>query len=179
MKGKNVLTVLVRNRAGVLARVSSLFGRRGYNIESLTVSATDDPRISRMTVVVLDSEKILDQIINQTLKLEDTVDAFVMPLGRGLYRELLLIKLWADDKTRGPIREISEIYGGQIIDLSVDTMVIELTGTPEKIDAFMEVIGQYDIVEMSRTGATALERGRIDPERADRIRRALDPDLDD
>ena len=159
MYSKHVLTIKVQNNAGVLARVSSLFGRRGYNIESLTVSATNEPAISRMTVVVMGDEEILEQIIYQTAKLVETLEVYELPQGQALYRELLLIKVEAYEATRGPVREICEIYGAQIVDLSPRTMVIELTGTPHKIDAFMEVIAEYPIVEMCRTGATALERG--------------------
>jgi acetolactate synthase-1/3 small subunit len=159
MNEKHVLTVTVRNNAGVLARVASMFGRRGYNIESLTVSATHDPSISRMTVVVMGDEDILQQIIHQTAKLEEALEVYALPQGRSLYRELLLIKVASDDSNRTAIREICDIYGAQIVDLSVGAMVIELTGTPQKIDAFMEVISQHHILEMCRTGATAMERG--------------------
>ncbi|MEG2174213.1 MAG: acetolactate synthase small subunit [Oscillospiraceae bacterium] len=159
MKEQQVLTVMVKNHAGVLARVSSLFGQRGYNIESLTVSATDDPLISRMTVVVEGDEDTMRQVIQQTAKLQETIDVYLLPQGKSLYRELLLIKLEANDQTRSAIHEVCDIYGAQIIDLSVSTMVIELTGTPQKLDAFMEVIRRYPIVEICRTGATALERG--------------------
>ena len=159
MKDKHVLTVMVKNNAGVLARVASLFGRRGYNIESLTVSATHEPTISRMTVVVMGDEDVLQQIIHQTAKLEETLDVYALPQAKSLYRELLLIKVASDDSNRTAIREVCDIYGAQIVDLSVGAMVIELTGTPQKIDAFMEVVGQHDILEMCRTGATAMERG--------------------
>ena len=159
MRGKHVLTVQVQNNTGVLARVSSLFGRRGYNIESLTVSATNDPLVSRMTVVLMGDEDTLQQIINQTAKLEEILDVEALSQGKSLYRELLLVKVEANETTRSAVREICDIYGAQIIDLSVYTMVAELTGTPEKVDAFMEVIQQYPIVEVVRTGAAALERG--------------------
>jgi acetolactate synthase-1/3 small subunit len=159
MKETHVLTIMVKNNAGVLARVASLFGRRGYNIESLSVSATNEISTSRMTVVVKGDESILQQIILQTEKLEEVINVYELAQEKSLYRELLLIKVFVDEKTRSSIREISEIYGAKIIDLSINTMVVELTGTPQKIDAFMEVLGQYRIVEMCRTGATALERG--------------------
>ena len=159
MQDKHVITVKVKNNAGVLARVASLFRRRGYNIESLTVSATDDPSISRMTVVVKGDEDILAQIIHQTAKLEESLAVYALDPARSLYRELLLIKLSCGDATRAPLREICDIYGAKIIDLSVSAMVVELTGTPHKIDAFIEILSQYPILEMCRTGATAMERG--------------------
>ncbi len=156
---KHVVTIKVQNNAGVLARVASLFGRRGYNIESLTVSATHDPKISRMTVVVMGDEDILAQIIHQTAKLEETLAVYALDSAKSLYRELLLIKLSCNDATRTPIREICDIYGAQIVDLAVSSAVVELTGTPHKIDAFIEILSQYPILEMCRTGATAMERG--------------------
>ncbi|MCZ9313027.1 MAG: acetolactate synthase small subunit [Methanocorpusculum sp.] len=159
MEKKEVLSVLVDNHSGVLARVSSLFGRRGYNIDSLTVSATNDPHISRITIVVSGDETIIRQIISQTRKLVETRDIFALNENRSLLRELLLVKLAANESKRSAIREVAEIYGAAIVDLSVDSMIVELTGAPTKIDAFLEVIKEYDIVEMCRTGITALERG--------------------
>lgn len=159
MQDKHVITVKVKNNAGVLARVASLFGRRGYNIESLTVSATDDPSISRMTVVVKGDQDILAQIIHQTAKLEESLAVYALDPARSLYRELLLIKVACDNTTRSPIHEICDIYRAKIIALSSSEMVVELTGTPGKLDAFIEILSQYPIIEMCRTGATAMERG--------------------
>ncbi|MDV0444198.1 acetolactate synthase small subunit [Methanorbis rubei] len=159
MTKKEVLSVLVDNHSGVLARVASLFGRRGYNIDSLTVSATNDPDISRITIVVSGDEAVINQIISQTRKLEETRDIFALNDCRSLLRELLLVKLSANESKRSAIREVAEVYGATIVDLSVDSMIVELTGAPSKIDAFLGVIGEYDIVEMCRTGITALERG--------------------
>jgi len=159
MEKKEVLSVLVDNHSGVLARVASLFGRRGYNIDSLTVSATNDPHISRITIVVSGDEAIISQIISQTRKLVETRDIFALNENRSLLRELLLVKLAANESRRSAIREAADIYGATIVDLSVDSMIVELTGAPTKIDAFLEVIKEYDILEMCRTGITALERG--------------------
>lgn len=159
MAKKEVLSVLVDNHSGVLARVASLFGRRGYNIDSLTVSATNDPGISRITIVVEGDEAIISQIVSQTRKLIETRDIFALSDDRSLLRELLLVKLAAGETKRSAIREGADIYGADIVDLTVDSMIVELTGAPAKIDAFLEVIGEYDIVEMCRTGITALERG--------------------
>ncbi|HJK41207.1 MAG TPA: acetolactate synthase small subunit [Methanocorpusculum sp.] len=159
MEKKEVLSVLVDNHSGVLARVASLFGRRGYNIDSLTVSATNDPHISRITIVVSGDEAVISQIISQTRKLVETRDIFALNENRSLLRELLLVKLAANESKRSTIREVADIYGADIVDLSVDSMIVELTGAPTKIDAFLEVIKEYDILEMCRTGITALERG--------------------
>lgn len=156
---KEVLSALVENHSGVLARVTSLFSQRGYNIDSLTVSTTDDPEISRITIVVEGDSHIIEQIILQTEKLTETRQVFALNQSHSLLRELLLIKLAADERNRAAIREIAEIYKAKIIDLSSDSMVLELTGAPEKIDGFLEVLKQYTILEMCRTGVTALERG--------------------
>ena len=156
---REVISILVDNHAGVLTRVSSMFGRRGFNIDSLTVSATSDPGISRITVVVQADDDSLEQIIKQTARLEETRDIFVLHRENSLFRELLLVKVSADEKARSPIREIAGIYKAKIIDLSVDSMVMELTGEPEKIDAFLKILSSYRILEMCRTGITALERG--------------------
>ena len=159
MEKKEVLSVLVDNHSGVLARVASLFGRRGYNIDSLTVSATNDPHISRITIVVSGDEAVISQIISQTRKLVETRDIFALNENRSLLRELLLVKLAANESKRSAIREVADIYGADIVDLSVDSMIVELTGAPTKSDAFLEVIKEYDILEMGRTDITALERG--------------------
>lgn len=158
-KKKEVISLLVDNHSGVLARVASLFGRRGYNIDSLTVSATNDPAISRITIVVEGDETVLSQIISQTRKLIETKDVFPLNEDKALLRELLLVKIPANEAKRSAIREIADVYGAEIVDLSVDSMIVELTGAPKKIDAFLEVISEYNIVEMCRTGITALERG--------------------
>lgn len=158
---REVLSILVDNHSGVLARVSSLFGRRGFNIDSLTVSATDDPEISRITIVVHDDVKVLEQIIKQTARLEETRSIFPLNAAHSLLRELLLVKVAADEASRTAIREIANIYKAKIIDLSIGSMVMELTGEPEKIDGFLDVLSPYEIIEMCRTGITALERGGV------------------
>ena len=157
---KFILSVTVQNNAGVLARVSSLFGRRGYNIDSLTVSATNNPAISRITIVVhVDDETELQQIILQSANLQETQQVFALDISHSLLRELLLIKVQADVTNRTELKEICSIYKAKIIDLSPDSMVFELTGEPEKIDAFLKMLAGYKILEMCRTGITALERG--------------------
>lgn len=158
---REVLSILVDNHSGVLARVSSLFGRRGFNIDSLTVSATDDPKISRITIVVHDDAQVLEQIIKQTARLEETRSIFPLNTAHSLLRELLLVKVAADEASRAAIREIANIYKAKIIDLSIGSMVMELTGEPEKIDGFLDVLSPYEIIEMCRTGITALERGGV------------------
>jgi len=156
---KKVLSVLVDNHAGVLARITSLFGRRGFNIDSLSVAATDDPALSRITVVTEGDEAGLDQIMKQTAKLLETRAVFLVEPAAGVLRELLLVKVAADEISRAHLREIALIYKAKIIDLSPGSMIFELTGEPEKIDAYLEMLRDYPILEMCRTGITALGRG--------------------
>ena len=143
---RRVISLLVDNQSGVLARVSNLFCRRGFNIDSLTVSATNDPAVSRITVTITSDEKALSQLILQTERLEVTRQVFVLDSENALQRELLLLK-------------VACIYKAKIIDLSPDSMVLELTGRPEKVDAFLKILADYKILEQCRTGVTALERG--------------------
>ena len=156
---RRVISLLVDNQSGVLARVSSLFNRRGFNIDSLTVSATNDPAISRITVTTHGNDRDIDQLILQTERLEVSRQVFELVPENSLQRELLLLKVACDTRQRAELREIASIYKSKIIDLSPDSMVFELTGKPEKIDAFLKMFGGYEILELCRTGVTALERG--------------------
>ena len=156
---RRVISLLVDNQSGVLARVSSLFCRRGFNIDSLTVSATNDPAVSRITVTITSDEKALQQLVLQTERLEVTRQVFVLDSEKALERELLLLKVAADVHNRSELREIASIYKAKIIDLSPDSMIFELTGKPDKIDAFLTMFKGYNILELCRTGVTALERG--------------------
>ena len=156
---RRVISLLVDNQSGVLARVSSLFNRRGLNIDSLTVSATNDPAISRITVTTHGNDRDIDQLILQTERLEVSRQVFELVPENSLQRELLLLKVACDTRQRAELREIASIYKSKIIDLSPDSMVFELTGKPEKIDAFLKMFADYEILELCRTGVTALERG--------------------
>lgn len=156
---KQVVSMLVDNHAGVLARISSLFARKGFNIDSLTVSATDDDKVSRITITTQGDKATLAQILSQTGKLIEARRVVALNPETSIQRELLLVKIKADEAMRSVVREAAEIYKASVVDLSVDSMVVELTGKPSKIDGFLSVIGQYDILEMCRTGVTALERG--------------------
>lgn len=158
---KEIVSVLVDNQANVLARVVSMFGKRGFNIESLTVSATNDPSLSRITIVFSATEMSMQQILTQTEKLEVVKSVYVLNRENSLYRELLLIKVNAEDSQRSGIKEIVDIYRGKIVDLSRGSMIIELTGTPEKLDGFLDVISVYDIVEVCRTGITGIESNPV------------------
>ena len=157
---KEIVSLLVVNQANVLTRVVSMFGRRGFNIDSLTVSATNDPNLSRITIVFSATEQSMQQIITQTEKLEVVKDVFLLNRENSLYRELLLIKVNAGESERTGIKEIVDIYRGKIVDLSRGSMIIELTGTPEKLDGFLDVMEVYDITEVCRTGITGIETNR-------------------
>ena len=156
---KEVISILVDNQANVLTRVRSLYGRRGLNIDSLTVSATNDPKLSRITVVFTGTEQGLHQIITQTAKLEVVKKIFTLDSNDSIYRELLLLKVRADKTERSAIKEIVEIYRGRIVDLSKSSLIIEMTGASDKLDGFMEMMNCYDILEVCRTGITGIGRG--------------------
>ena len=156
---RHVISLLVENQSGVLARVSSLFTRKGFNIDSLTVSATRDPAVSRITVTLRGDEAEVNQLLLQTRRLEVTRQIFRLRPDNSLQRELLLLKLACNAQNRAELCEIANIYKSKILDLSPDSMVLELTGKPEKIDAFLVMFENYNVLEMCRTGVTALERG--------------------
>jgi acetolactate synthase I/III small subunit len=150
---------LVENRPGVLARVSGLFSRRGFNIESLAVSITEDPTVSRMTIVVGGDEKSLEQIEKQLNKVVEVIKVFDYSNTPSVDRELALIKVTAGPDKRAEIMQISDIFRGKIIDVSDRTLTIEVTGTVEKVDAFQSLLAPYGIKELVRTGKIALTRG--------------------
>ncbi len=156
---KHVLSVLVDNQAGVLTRVSGLFSRRGYNIDSLTVGVTENPELSRMTICVEGDVFVLDQIKKQLAKLVDVKGVIELTTGNSVYRELALIKVTANAKTRAEIVSIVDIFRAKIIDVAKESLVIELTGTESKLSAFYELMEPYGVIEMVRTGTAALERG--------------------
>lgn len=156
---KHVLSVLVRNSSGVLSRVSGLFSRRGYNIDSLSVGKTNDPEISRMTISLNGDDDILEQFQKQLKKLVDTISVENLKPEDAVYRELVLIKVKADSENRAAINEIVKIFRSKIIDISKETLTIELTGDESKINAIINLMEEYGIKEIVRTGVTALERG--------------------
>ena len=159
MDQKYVLSVLVKNSSGVLSRVSGLFSRRGYNIDSLTVGRTEKKSISRMTIALTGDKDVLEQVIKQLNKLEDVIRVINLKVNSSVYRELVLIKVRADAEKRASINEIVKIFRCKIIDLSVETLTIELTGDERKISALIKLMEEYGIEELVRTGVTALERG--------------------
>ncbi len=152
------ISALVSNKSGVLTRVSALFARRGYNIDSLSVCATEDPALSRMTIVLNGDDYILAQMTKQMDKLID-VQKIKHVEHEAVCRELLLIKIKTDGAKRTEVFELSQIFRANIIDCSPETTVLELTGKPEKIDGFINMLRPYGILELARTGVTAISRG--------------------
>lgn len=159
MEKMRYISMLVSNTSGVLTRISGLFARRGYNIESLSVCATEDDNVSRMTIAVKADEKQMIQIKNQLKKQVEVICITEILIEEAVLRELLMVKLEVPPIKRSEVLEICTIFKAKTIDLAQDTMIVELTGIPTKIDAFIEVIRPYEIVELARSGASALHRG--------------------
>lgn len=159
---RHVLSVLVRNSSGVLTRVSGLFARRGFNIDSLTVGRTENPEISRMTIALNGSEEVLEQFMKQLNKLEDVLRVLRLKPENSVYRELVLIKVKADSEQRAAINEVVRIFRSKIVDISPKTLTIELTGDESKINAHIKLMEEYEIKELVRTGVCALEMGSND-----------------
>lgn len=150
----------MENEPGALSRVAGLFSARGYNIQSLTVAPTEDPSLSRMTIVTTGSDRIIEQITKQLNKLVDVVKLIDLNEGEAIERELMLIKVMARTPTeREEIKRLSDIFRGRILDVALTMYVIELTGTTDKVDAFIEAIGPNKILEVVRTGISGIARG--------------------
>lgn len=157
---KSTLAILVNNKSGVLMRVVGLFSRRGYNISSLSVGETENSEISRITIVVsVDDKSVIDQIKRQVEKLVDVIRVYEMTWSGSLQKELVLVKIRADETSRTHLVELAEIFKAKIIDVTKTTLTLQITGDLDKLDAFLSLIGEYGIVELARTGITALERG--------------------
>ena len=156
---KKVLSVLVDNTSGVLNRVAGLFSRRGYNIDSLTVGVTQDPRYSRMTIVVTGDDDIIEQIIKQIEKLVDVNNVEVLEDNNSVCRELILTKVKTTPEQRQQVMAVADIFRAKIVDVGIDSLIIELTGNQNKLDAFLNLLADYEILELVRTGITGLARG--------------------
>lgn len=157
---KYVISVLVENHSGVLSKVAGLFSRRGYNIHSLTVGITEDPEISRMTIVSIGNDYMFEQINKQLNKLIEVIKVVDLSTqGHSVYRELSLVKVSADSGNKLIIMQIANTFRGNIVDMNENSMTIEVTGDEEKISAFIELMKPYGIKESIRTGLTALNRG--------------------
>lgn len=156
---RKVLQLLVDNTSGVLSRISGLFSRRGYNIESITAGVTADPRYTRITIVTSGDDEILDQIERQVAKLVDVRDIKELKPGESVYRELALIKVKVSAERRQGVISVVDIFRAKIVDVSKDSLIIELTGNQEKIEAFIDLLDGYEILELARTGIAGLGRG--------------------
>ena len=154
-----VFSLLVDNNSGVLSRISGLFSRRGYSIDSITAGMTADPRFTRITIVSSGDEQILSQIEKQLRKLEDVVDIKALKAEESVCRELIMVKLRANAAQRGEIISVADIFRAKIVDVEEDCLIIELTGTQE---AFLNLLKDYEILELARTGITGLSRGSKD-----------------
>ena len=159
---KQALSILVENTSGVLSHISGLFSRRGYNIDSFSSGVTADPRYTRITIVASGDEQILEQIEKQLAKPEDVRDIKKLEPGTSVTRELILVKIKAKDTERQAILSVTNIFHGKVVDVTNDSMVIELTGHQDKLDAFMDLLQGYEILELARTGITGLTRGSAD-----------------
>lgn len=156
---KKVFQILVDNTSGVLSRISGLFSRRGYNIESITAGVTADPRYTRITIVTSGDDIILDQIEKQVAKLVDVRDIKELKPESSVYRELAMIKVRADASQRQGVIAMADIFRAKVIDVASDSLMVELTGNQEKIDAFLKLLDGFEILELARTDIAALCRG--------------------
>lgn len=156
---KRILSILVENTAGVLSRVSGLFSRRGYNIDSLSAGITTDPNYTRMTVVCRGDDLILEQITRQVEKLEDVLSVKVLRDDQSVTRELMLVKVKVLPAERASVTAIVDIFRANIIDVGKESMIIELTGNKSKLEAFIDLLDGYEILEIARTGIAGLSRG--------------------
>jgi acetolactate synthase-1/3 small subunit len=156
---RHIISILMENESGALARVANLFSARGYNIESLTVAPTEDPTLSRMTLVTRGSDEIIEQITKQLNKLIDVVKLVDLTEGSHLEREMMLIKLRAERTMREEIKRLVDIFRGKIIDVTDTSYTVELTGVANKLNAFIEAVNEELIVEVVRTGPSGISRG--------------------
>lgn len=159
MEKRYVLSALVNNNSGVLTRMAGLFARRGYNITSLTVGETQDKKISRMTIELFGDEYILDQIKKQLQKQVDVITVQDLSTDSAVFRELIMMRVNADDKHRASVIEIANIFRAKVVDVASESVILEMTGNQEKVSAFLKLMEKYGIKELARTGITALPRG--------------------
>ncbi len=156
----HTLSVLVQNRPGVLARIAGLFARRGFNIESLAVGPTEDPGYSRVTIVIeVESEQVLEQITKQLNKLVEVIRILDFAKGEAVRRELILVKVRADARTRSQLLEVTSMFRGRIVDVAPESVVIEVTGSYRKIRALLDLLEPYGVRELVQSGSVALGRG--------------------
>lgn len=155
---KHTISVLVENHFGVLARIAALFSARGYNIDSLCVGETENPELSRMTVVARGDDRVLDQVIKQLNKLVDTIEVTDLTQEDYVARQLVMIKVAAGGDRRSEVIEIANIFRAKVVDISVDAMILELTGSEGKVEAYVDMMRPFGIRELVRTGEIAIAR---------------------
>jgi acetolactate synthase-1/3 small subunit len=160
MENRHVISVLVENKPGVLARVSGMFSGRGFNIHSLAVAPSQDPEFSRMTIVTHGNQQIIEQIIKQLRKLINVVKVQDLTQGDYVDRDLILIRVKATAAKRAEVLRITDIFRGKVVDVSHDTITLEVSGTQSKIDAILELLGPLGITELIRTGSIAISRAK-------------------
>ena len=156
---RHIISVLMENESGALSRVAGLFSARGYNIESLTVAPTEDPTLSRMTVVTRGSDRVIEQITKQLNKLVDVVKLIDLSESEHIERELMMIKVRAEGDARSEVKRLCEIFRGNIVDVTASSYIIEVTGAASKLDAMVAALDENSIIEVVRSGTTGIPRG--------------------
>ncbi len=156
---QRVFSLLVDNNPGVLSRISGLFSRRGYNVDSITSGVTADPRFTRITIVASGDELILSQIEKQVRKLEDVREIKVLIPELSVLREFVMVKIRANAEQRADVASVADIFRAKIVDVEKESLMIELTGNQSKVDAFLKLLDGYEVLELARTGLTGLSRG--------------------
>ena len=159
---KQVYSLLVDNNSGVLSRIAGLFSRRGYSIDSITAGMTADPRFTRITIVSSGDELILSQIEKQIRKLEDVIEVKLLKDDESVYRELIMVKIRVDAAHRPEVVSLADIFRAKVVDVEKECLMIELTGNQSKLEAFLNLLDGYEILELARTGITARARGMKD-----------------
>ena len=159
---KQVFSLLVNNNAGLLSRVAGLFSRRGYNIDSITSGTTMNKSVTRITVVASGDEQILSQIQKQLAKLEDVIDIKILKDGQSVSRELIIVEVKANSAQRAEVIAVADIFRAKIVDVEPESLMLEMTGTESKVQAFLDLLSAYEILELARTGITGLSRGSKD-----------------
>ena len=156
---QRVFSLLVDNNPGVLSRIAGLFSRRGYNVDSITAGSTADPRFTRITIVASGDELILSQIEKQVRKLEDVIEIKVLKPDESVYRELIMVNIRVDAAHRSEVRSLADIFRAKVVDVEKECLMVELTGNQSKLEAFLNLLDGYEILELARTGITGLARG--------------------
>ena len=174
---QRVYSLIVNNDPGVLSRISGLFSRRGYSIDSITAGVTADPRFTRIIIVASGDDLILEQIEKQVRKLENVIEIKVLDPAESVYRELIMVKIRANASERAEIISVADIFRAKIVDVEKESLMVELTGTQSKLEAFINLLEGYEILELARTGITGLSRGVFDVKMYDEDGQLMDYDF--